>query len=136
MKGQRAKIKRRYSAWGPRITAITIKSYSEGLLDVGLYEGRHVNGETSLEFVNAVLNPCLPPFNGYIPRSLIACTLITCHPTKILQELIFYYTILTDNAAIHHTREVVDAIKPTGALLIFLLPYSPDLMHCEELFSH
>ena len=43
--------------------------------------------------------------------------------------------ILADNAAIHHTREVVDAINATGALLIFLPPYSPDLMPCEELFS-
>ena len=42
--------------------------------------------------------------------------------------------ILADNAAIHHTREVVDAINATGALLIFLPPYSPDLMPCEELF--
>ena len=43
--------------------------------------------------------------------------------------------ILTDNAAIHHTREVVDAINATGALLIFLPSYSPDPMPCEELFS-
>ena len=43
--------------------------------------------------------------------------------------------ILADNAAIHHTREVVDAINATGAQLIFLPPYSPDLMPCEELFS-
>ena len=42
--------------------------------------------------------------------------------------------ILADNAAIHHTREVVDAINATGALLIFLPPYSLDLMPCEELF--
>ena len=43
--------------------------------------------------------------------------------------------ILADNAAIHHTQEVVDAINATGALLIFLPPYSPDFMPCEELFS-
>ena len=43
--------------------------------------------------------------------------------------------ILTDNAAIHHRREVVDAINATGVLLIFLPPYSPDFMLCEELFS-
>ena len=42
--------------------------------------------------------------------------------------------ILTDNAAIHHTREVVDAINATGALLIFLPPYSPDFLS-QELFS-
>ena len=32
-------------------------------------------------------------------------------------------------------REVVDAINATGAILIFLAPYSPDFMPCEELFS-
>ena len=51
LKGQRAKVKRRYSPWGPRIIAIPVISYNEGLLDVGLYEG-HVNGETFLDFVN------------------------------------------------------------------------------------
>ena len=40
-----------------------------------------------------------------------------------------------DNAAIHHTQEVVDAINATGALLIFLPAYSPDFMPCEELFA-
>ena len=33
---------------------------------------------------------------------------------------------------IHHTREVVDPINTTGALLIFLPPYSPDLMPCFQ----
>lgn len=42
---------------------------------------------------------------------------------------------IADNAAIHHTQIVVDAINATGALLIFLPPYSPDMMPCEELFS-
>ena len=32
-------------------------------------------------------------------------------------------------------REVVDAINATGAILIFLPPYSPHFMPCEELFS-
>jgi hypothetical protein len=30
---------------------------------------------------------------------------------------------------------VIDAINATGALLIFLPPYSPDFMPCEELFA-
>ena len=49
-----------------------------------------------------------------------------------------HITILADNAAIHHAREVVDAINATGTILIiliFLPPYSPDFMPCEELFS-
>ena len=142
LKGQRAKVKRRYSPWGPRITAIPVISYNEGLLDVGLYKG-HVNGETFLDFVNDVLTPCLLPFNGYNPRSIVILGKVSFQQT--FQQLptvphrlylIFNFpTILADNAAIHHTREVVDAINATGALLIFLPPYSPDLMPCEELFS-
>jgi len=43
--------------------------------------------------------------------------------------------LLIDNAAIHHTQAVVDAIHATGAIVIFLPPYSPDFMPCEELFA-
>ena len=65
LKAQRAKVKRRCSPWGLRITVIPIISHDEGLLDVGLYG--HVNGETFLDFINSVLTPCLLPFNGYNP---------------------------------------------------------------------
>ena len=104
LRGQRARIRRRYLPWGPRITAIPIIC-SEGLLDAGLYEG-HVIGKTFLTFVNNVLTPCYK-----------------------------HITILADNASIHHTREVVHAINATGGILIFVPPYSPDFMPCEELFS-
>jgi len=40
-----------------------------------------------------------------------------------------------DNAAIHHTQNVVNAINRTGAILVYLPPYSPDFMPCEGLFS-
>ena len=40
-----------------------------------------------------------------------------------------------DNAAIHHTQEAVGAIHATGAMVIFLPPYSPDFMPLEELFA-
>ena len=39
--------------------------------------------------------------------------------------------MFSDNAAIHHSQRVVDAINASGALLIFLPPYSPNLMSCE-----
>ncbi|CAB4034733.1 Hypothetical predicted protein [Paramuricea clavata] len=111
LKGRRARIRRRYLPLGPRITAIPIIC-NEGLLDVAMYEG-HVNGETFLEFVNDVLIPCLVLFDGFNPRSIV----------------------ILDNAAIHHTEDVVDAINATVALLIFLPPYSPDFRPWEELFS-
>ncbi|CAB4034731.1 Hypothetical predicted protein [Paramuricea clavata] len=69
LKGRRARIRRRYSPLGPRITAIPIIC-NEGLLDVAMYEG-HVNGETFLEFVNDVLIPCLLLFDGFNPRSIV-----------------------------------------------------------------
>ena len=40
-----------------------------------------------------------------------------------------------DNAAIRHTQEAVDAIHATGAMGIFLPPYTPDFMPLEELFA-
>ena len=40
-----------------------------------------------------------------------------------------------DNAVIHHTQEAVDAILATGAMVIFLPPYSPDFMPLEEVFT-
>ena len=47
---------------------------------------------------------------------------------------LFVMPLSVDNAAIHHTQEAVDAIHATGAMVIFLPPYSPDLMPLEELF--
>ena len=41
----------------------------------------------------------------------------------------------TDNAAIHHTAEVVRAINATGVLLVYLPPYSPEFMPCEGIIS-
>ena len=41
----------------------------------------------------------------------------------------------TDNAAIHHSADVVRAINDTGALLVYLPSYSPDFMPCEGIFS-
>ena len=40
-----------------------------------------------------------------------------------------------DNTAIHDTQEADDAFNATGAMVIFLLPYSPDFMPLEELFE-
>ena len=39
-------------------------------LDVATYTG-HVTGETFLNFVNTTLAPCLLPFDGFNPRSVI-----------------------------------------------------------------
>ena len=69
LRGHPARCRRRYSPRGPHITAIPIIC-TEGLLDVGLYTG-HVDGETFLDFVNNILTPCLLPFDGFNPRSVV-----------------------------------------------------------------
>ena len=66
---ERARIRRPQLPWGPRITAIPVVC-TEGLLDVGIYDG-HVNAQIFLQFINTVLAPCLLPFDGLNPRSIV-----------------------------------------------------------------
>ena len=40
-----------------------------------------------------------------------------------------------DNASIHHVASVVRLIESTGAKLVFLPPYSPDLNPLEPVFG-
>ena len=40
-----------------------------------------------------------------------------------------------DNASIHFVDEIVEMIQQLGAIIIFLLPYSPYFNPIEELFS-
>ena len=44
--------------------------------------------------------------------------------------------IVMDNCSVHHVHEVVDLIRQSGILLLFLPPYSPDLNPAEEAFSY
>ena len=53
----------------------------------------------------------------------------------ILKPKYNFYIEFLDNAAIHHVPEVRQVIEETGALLIYLPPYSPDFNPLEELFS-
>ena len=43
--------------------------------------------------------------------------------------------VILDNATIHHSEEIVDLIKETGAQIIYLPPYSPDLNPIELMFG-
>ena len=43
--------------------------------------------------------------------------------------------VVLDNASIHHVTEVESLIEETGAIVIYLPPYSPDLNPIEECFS-
>ena len=60
--------------------------------------GKHLR-----DFIEWSLLPQLMPFDGTNPRSMIL-----------------------DNASIHHCDGIMKLIESTGALVIFLPPYSPD----------
>ena len=64
-------------------------------------------------FVERNLLPHLLPFNGVNRRSVV----------------------ILDNASIHHVVEVEALIEETGAIVIYLPPYSPDFNPIEECFS-
>ena len=102
----------RILARGVRYSAIPIMSL-EGIHDVFITQGT-VNGEKFVQFITEYLLPILMPFNYINPRSVV----------------------IMDNASIHHVDDVTDLIeRQCGAKLCFLLPYSPDLMHAEGVFS-
>ena len=97
---------------GTRYSAIPILSL-DGIHDVYLAEGT-MNGDRFIHFLQVCLLPNLLPFNGVNPRSVV----------------------IMDNASIHHVEEVRDLIEvQAGAKLLFLPPYSPDLMSVEGIFS-
>jgi len=72
-----------------------------------------VNGDVFYEFIHARLLPHLNPFNGSNIHSIV----------------------IMDNASIHSVDGIVDMIQQVGAMIMFLLPYSPDFNLIEELFS-
>ncbi len=47
----------------------------------------------------------------------------------IVEQYLYSIYFHSDNAAIHHMQQSIDA---TGALVIFLPPYSPDLVPCKN----
>ena len=44
-------------------------------------------------------------------------------------------TILMDNIAFHHSKEIVQAIKDKGMLTLYTIPYSPKLNPIENIFE-
>ena len=72
-----------------------------------------MNGDDFLEFIQRDLLPTLMPFDGQNPNSIV----------------------ILDNCSIHHVAGVASMITQVGALVHFLLPYSPDLNPIEECFS-
>ena len=97
---------------GVRYSGITVMSLG-GIHDVQLVEGS-VNGDKFEEFVTETLLPILNPFDGTNTRSVV----------------------IMDNCSIHHVDPVKRLIETVAqAKLIFLPPYSPDLMPLKEVFN-
>ena len=96
---------------GQRISAIGVMSM-RGIEDAYIVD-RSVNSDIFVTFVQRCLLPIIQPFDGDNPRSIV----------------------VLDNASIHHSKEVVNLISAAGSIVMYLPPYSPDLMPIEEAFS-
>ena len=96
---------------GKRISTIGLMSTTT-FLDCYTIEGT-VDGDVFYRFVQSSLLPHLMPFNGTNPNSIV----------------------ILDNCSIHHLDDVVNLIHSVGAHVIFLPPYSPDLMPIEQCFN-
>ena len=96
---------------GKRISAIPILT-THGIEDV-YTSTETINGERFEDFLCQCLLPIIMPYDGVNPRSVV----------------------VMDNASIHHLACVQDIITGVGARLVFLPPYSPDLMPLEEVFA-
>ena len=96
---------------GKRLSAIPVMT-TNGLEDIFITTGS-VNGDDFEHFIYQYVLPILLPFDGSNPNSIV----------------------VLDNASIHHVERVRDIIMGVGARLLFLPPYSPDLMPLEEVFA-
>ena len=96
---------------GERLSAIPVMA-TRGIEDVFVCKGS-VDGEVFQQFLCQCVLPIILPFDGNNPQSVV----------------------VMDNASIHHLERVYDIITSIGARLVFLPPYSPNLMPLEEVFS-
>ena len=101
----------RFFSRGNRFSAIGALT-TTSLLDCYIVEGT-VNGDIFYDFVQSTLLPYLQPFNGINPNSVV----------------------ILDNCSIHHLHDVVALIHSVSALVVYLPPYSLDLMPIEECFN-
>ena len=94
------------------MSAVGVMS-AEGILDCHIVSG-NVNADSFEEFVERSLLPHLiMPFNGVNPHSIV----------------------VLDNCSIHHVDHIVNLIEGLGVLVLFLPPYTPDMMPIESAFS-
>lgn len=55
--------------------------------------------------------------------------------TRLCPRLTDHHLVIMDNAAFHKSPETAQLITETGATLLFLPPYSPDLNPIEHDFA-
>ncbi|MBS0152907.1 MAG: transposase [Nitrospira sp.] len=55
--------------------------------------------------------------------------------TRLCPRLNAHHLVIMDNAAFHTSPETAQLIETTGATLLFLAPYSPDLTPIEQDFA-
>ena len=87
----------------PRDVSMLLVMVGFVLVSVGLFEGS-INSDVFYAWLTQALVPVLP-VNA---------------------------VVVMDNARFHKRADMVEAIKQSGALLEFLLPYSPDLNPIEQ----
>lgn len=56
--------------------------------------------------------------------------------TQLVQQLTPSHVVVMDNATFHKSLKTKELIEATGATLLFLPPYSPDLNPIEKLFAN
>ena len=100
---------------GKHYSAIGIMT-TTSLLDCYVVEGT-VDGDIHVHvfyhLVQSSLLSQLMPFNGTNPNSVV----------------------IMDNCSIHHLHNVIRLIHTVGALVLFLPPYSPDLIPIEVFYQ-
>ena len=77
-----------------------------------IYDG-NIDGDIFGNFIDRSLVPILQPFNGINSRSVV----------------------IMDNTSIHCVERVTQSTQQTGAIFLYLPPYSPDLNPLEESFA-
>ena len=83
-----------------------------GIIELKLIKGT-VDLDLFFDFVRGDLLPQLQQFDGTNPHSVV----------------------ILDDCTIHHVESIHEFFEASGVLLLFLPPYSPDLMPIEEAFS-
>jgi len=104
-------VSHRLLARGKRVNAIAALT-STGIIALDVVIGT-VNEQDLFDFLRGTLIPNMMPYNGTSPCSII----------------------IMDNCSVHHINEVQDLFNQTGILVLYLLPYSPDMNPAEEAFS-